>query len=158
MSKHRGYEIEIIGDKCTVTDSRLQPLESWDDLPCGHCNKMDTPEGHDACLGTLPGVMNACCGHGDPSSAYLQFNRHFTLRGFDALRRIDQIKNKSSKKWYDSKTKELLLIRGEMSDRIIERSLGYFDKKLLFSMYFFGPDLTDLIELESSLKEFKPTL
>lgn len=32
---------------------------------CGHCGPPDTPEGHDGCLGTLPGVMNACCGHGE---------------------------------------------------------------------------------------------
>jgi len=25
---------------------------------------MPTPEGHDACLGKLPGVGAACCGHG----------------------------------------------------------------------------------------------
>lgn len=25
---------------------------------------MPTPDGHDACLGELPGVKYACCGHG----------------------------------------------------------------------------------------------
>ena len=32
--------------------------------PCPRCGEMPTEEGHDACLGTLPGVVNACCGHG----------------------------------------------------------------------------------------------
>lgn len=32
--------------------------------PCAHCGKLPTPEGHDACLGTIPGVVWACCGHG----------------------------------------------------------------------------------------------
>jgi len=32
--------------------------------PCGACGSPDTLEGHDSCLGVLPGVMNACCGHG----------------------------------------------------------------------------------------------
>lgn len=32
--------------------------------PCVRCGKMPTPEGHDACLGILPGVRWACCGHG----------------------------------------------------------------------------------------------
>lgn len=42
---------------------------------CGHCGLDATPEGHDGCLGTLPGdVMNACCGHGNNDSAYIQFN------------------------------------------------------------------------------------
>ena len=42
---------------------------------CAHCSKQCTPEGHDACLGTLKGgVMNACCGHGDDEAAYIQFD------------------------------------------------------------------------------------
>lgn len=32
--------------------------------PCKRCGKMCTEEGHDACLGTIPGVYSACCGHG----------------------------------------------------------------------------------------------
>ena len=31
---------------------------------CPHCGNPPTPEGHDACLGTLKGVEYACCGHG----------------------------------------------------------------------------------------------
>lgn len=42
--------------------------------PCGFCGMSNTPEGHDGCLGTLPGAMNACCGHGDPSAAYVQYD------------------------------------------------------------------------------------
>ena len=34
------------------------------DRPCVRCGKLPTPEGHDACLGYVPGVMDACCGHG----------------------------------------------------------------------------------------------
>lgn len=33
-------------------------------LPCVRCGRSPTPEGHDACLGYLPGVESACCGHG----------------------------------------------------------------------------------------------
>lgn len=32
--------------------------------PCTLCHKPPTHEGYDACLGELPGVLNACCGHG----------------------------------------------------------------------------------------------
>jgi hypothetical protein len=32
--------------------------------PCTYCGKMPTPEGHDACLGRIPDVIHACCGHG----------------------------------------------------------------------------------------------
>jgi len=41
---------------------------------CGHCNLKRTTEGHDGCIGTLPNVMNACCGHGEIKAAYIQFN------------------------------------------------------------------------------------
>ena len=41
---------------------------------CAECKKMPSKEGHDGCLGTLPGdIMNACCGHGDNSMAYIQY-------------------------------------------------------------------------------------
>ena len=32
--------------------------------PCKRCGRMPTKGGHDACLGELPGVQFACCGHG----------------------------------------------------------------------------------------------
>lgn len=31
--------------------------------PCKHCGKSPTKEGYDACLGKLPNVEYACCGH-----------------------------------------------------------------------------------------------
>jgi hypothetical protein len=30
------------------------------------------PDRDYGCLGTLPGVTNACCGHGNPNDAYIQ--------------------------------------------------------------------------------------
>lgn len=56
-----------------------------EDRPCGYCGKERTPEGHDPCLGTLPGVLNACCGHGNPAEAYVQFESGVTVRGFDKV-------------------------------------------------------------------------
>jgi hypothetical protein len=35
--------------------------EGW---VCPHCNKARGPDGVDPCLGILPGVKAACCGHG----------------------------------------------------------------------------------------------
>lgn len=32
--------------------------------PCPQCHQLPTPEGHDACLGTILGACAACCGHG----------------------------------------------------------------------------------------------
>lgn len=31
---------------------------------CPHCGQARM--GHDPCISNLPGVVNACCGHGDP--------------------------------------------------------------------------------------------
>ena len=52
---------------------------------CGKCGMGDTPEGHDGCLGTLPNVANACCGHGVEAEAYVQFNDGSELRGGEAV-------------------------------------------------------------------------
>lgn len=32
--------------------------------PCIKCGRLPTPEGYDACLGYMPNVKSACCGHG----------------------------------------------------------------------------------------------
>lgn len=53
--------------------------------PCGHCKKDDTKEGHDGCLGMLPGVMNACCGHGIDDGAFVQFWNKEIIRGKRAI-------------------------------------------------------------------------
>ena len=47
-----------------------EPID--DNRPCRRCGKLPTKEGHDACLGTLNGVKNACCGHGDKRKAYIK--------------------------------------------------------------------------------------
>jgi len=52
---------------------------------CGHCKKDDTKEGHDNCLGILPDVMNACCGHGIEDEAYIQFWNNRRIGGKEAI-------------------------------------------------------------------------
>jgi len=52
---------------------------------CRKCGKLPTKEGHDACLGTLPNVMNACCGHGRDQWAYVQFWGGRIIQGLGAL-------------------------------------------------------------------------
>lgn len=67
---------------------------------CDHCGKKRTPEGHDGCIGTLEGVMNACCGHGNVNGAYIQFNHadynntpnKYRIAGKDALKYIQSRK------------------------------------------------------------------
>lgn len=48
--------------------------------PCKKCGKQPTAEGHDSCIANLPGVKNACCGHGI-HDAYIQFEDDRIIRG-----------------------------------------------------------------------------
>ena len=79
MSKWRGHAIQFEENEWLYADS--QPVRDNPNRPCGHCSLPNTPEGHDGCLGTLPGVMNACCGHGAGDEAYVQFECGKILRG-----------------------------------------------------------------------------
>jgi len=57
------------------------PVWASAERSCGKCGKQRTAAGHDDCLGTLSGVMNACCGHGDAALAYVQYREGLTFRG-----------------------------------------------------------------------------
>jgi hypothetical protein len=47
---------------------------------CPACLKPRTIEGHDPCLGALPGVNFACCGHG-VHRGYISFTNGLIIRG-----------------------------------------------------------------------------
>lgn len=56
--------------------------------PCVKCGKIF--EGSfkgdpDPCLGVLPGVDNACCGHGVREDAYIRFTSGVVVKGFDTI-------------------------------------------------------------------------
>lgn len=94
--KFRGWIIEHKEGALRFKDGSKVIDADWTKRPCGKCYKYFTPEGHDGCLGTLPGIMNACCGHGQTNEAYLQFWDGFCIRGEDALNVADiLIKNKT---------------------------------------------------------------
>ena len=59
-SYQRGNEIVSDGKVWTYQDGTLVSEER----PCVRCGQMPTPEGYDACLGYIPGIESACCGHG----------------------------------------------------------------------------------------------
>lgn len=92
MNNHlRGHAIER--DKTgqwIYTDTHQPTATTWQTRPCGHCGQPNTPEGHDACLGTLPGVVNACCGHGDTQLAYIQYANGTEQRGAHALEALKE--------------------------------------------------------------------
>lgn len=54
-----------------------------------------TEEDHDKCLGTLIGIMNACCGHDGYYTPYVQFLDGTTVHGEDATT-IQNILKKNS--------------------------------------------------------------
>lgn len=57
---------------------------------CRKCNKEYEPgKEPDPCLGTLPGVIEACCGHGDTRKAYVYFRNGMLFRGFRRIERHD---------------------------------------------------------------------
>ncbi len=90
----RGHKIEWNENSWMFSDTREPTVETWEDRPCGNCGRHETPEGHDACLGTLPGVMNACCGHGDHQGAYVQLHGGKILRRREAVEFIKELKGK----------------------------------------------------------------
>ena len=83
--KVRGHPIYRDGDVYRYIDSDGLVDRLWKGRPCGYCGQETTPEGHDPCLGTLPGVMNACCGHGEGHKAYVQMNDGTRLGGSEVL-------------------------------------------------------------------------
>lgn len=59
---HETYFDETIGQSRYVDND--EPIAIPSKRPCPQCHKLPTPEGYDACLGAIPGALNACCGHG----------------------------------------------------------------------------------------------
>ena len=52
--------------------------------PCTACHRLSEPNGPDVCLGWLPGVTSACCGHGvEKPSVMLDSGVYLT--GYEAL-------------------------------------------------------------------------
>ncbi len=74
----RGHKIKynIENDKWFYLDNGK---ELDNNRPCIKCGKLPTSEDYDACLGKLPGVKNACCGHG-VEEGYIQFDDGTTIR------------------------------------------------------------------------------
>jgi len=91
-SKFRGNNIIFENNKWIYEDTKLSVAETHSERPCGNCGKPYTKEGYDACLGKLPGVMNACCGHGNINEAYVQFLDGKVIDGKDAINIMNILK------------------------------------------------------------------
>ena len=80
VSYERGYEvlfdIDTVGKGIYADTGEEVTLNR----PCKRCGKEPTLEGHDACLGELPGVKFACCGHG--KEGYVVFENGVVIKGY----------------------------------------------------------------------------
>ena len=75
-------EVEASRDERNGEEEVKFDFVKHSDRICDRCDKEVPNEGPDPCIGNLPGVSNACCGHGDPAKAYVQFTNGIVLRGF----------------------------------------------------------------------------
>lgn len=80
----RGHPIHYKDEAWRYTDNGALTETTWRSRPCGSCGGPETEDGHDHCLGELPGVVNACCGHGVIVEAYAQFGDGSRLAGNEA--------------------------------------------------------------------------
>lgn len=88
-SKMNGHDIEYVNGDWVYSDTKESTINQHGTRSCSHCEKFCTPEGHDACLGTLPGVTNACCGHGVLNDAYVQIGSGKVVLGETAVELIE---------------------------------------------------------------------
>ena len=58
---------------------------------CRVCGDLRTPELHDPCIARLPGVMQACCGHGRAGRAYIVGIPFGRLCGPAAARKMKEL-------------------------------------------------------------------
>lgn len=63
----------------------MVPVSADKNRECGFCRLPNTEQGHDGCLGTIDGVMNACCGHGSVNEAYIQYENGDRISGEDVF-------------------------------------------------------------------------
>ena len=79
----RGYfrgHSAIIKDDNWVYEDTLEPMA--EPRPCAACG-IKFPYGKpDICLGMLPGVDSACCGHGRTEDAFIIFESGVVIKGF----------------------------------------------------------------------------
>ncbi len=99
-SHHRGHKMFF--DETTqlwrYEDDDTAVKDNWKNRTCGNCGQHVTKDGHDPCIGTLPGVINACCGHGDTADAYVIFDDDSGKSGADAIATFEMLKVKKQSK------------------------------------------------------------
>jgi hypothetical protein len=79
-----GYKIVWDGSEWRFADNGEPTETTWKTRKCGKCNESITADGHDPCIANLPGVLNACCGHGGEHDIYVMFEDRSVKRGEEA--------------------------------------------------------------------------
>ena len=82
----RGHPIIFIDGKWLYEDTLRQAGFGYEVRPCKKCGKVfegSNVGDPDPCLGNLPGVDNACCGHGVRGQSYIRFINGVVIRGFE---------------------------------------------------------------------------
>lgn len=78
---------ELVDGKTPSCD---QLREGWECPACGMKREKDF--GVDPCMGVLPGVDFACCGHGGLGNGYIRFNNGIVVR-FDFLNKTQRVED-----------------------------------------------------------------
>jgi len=81
----RGHPLIWKDDRWLYADDSSEiPANGGEIRPCIKCGALfSLGEGEvDPCLGILPGVDNACCGHGVRSEAYIRFRNGLVIKDF----------------------------------------------------------------------------
>lgn len=81
----RGHRAFWDGENWRYSDTGEIAGFGYEVRPCKKCGRLF--EGSnvgkpDPCLGNLPGVKNACCGHGVAKESYICFTNGLIIRGF----------------------------------------------------------------------------
>ena len=64
--------------------------------PCVKCGRVFHGSNHgdaDPCLGELPGVDNACCGHGNKDDSYIRFTNGVIVEGFTVAKESEKLRS-----------------------------------------------------------------
>jgi hypothetical protein len=85
----RGHPLVWDKDKWVYEDTGAKiPTYGGEIRACAKCGVLFSLEEVDPCLGILPGVDKACCGHGICTEAYVRFENGVVFRGFCRRRGI----------------------------------------------------------------------
>lgn len=77
-SYKNGHKIYYDYDNCMWRYEDGMPAND-EFRPCPKCNELPGVSTHDPCFDNLPGVRNACCGHGQ-EDGYIQFDDETLIR------------------------------------------------------------------------------